>query len=112
MIACEEDWIDIVKEFFQHSNIDFNARDKLGRTAFFKACEKGHYQIVILMYEQSGRPVRLQIGLNPEEQELREEKIDIFASDDEGINALHVAKENKYERIMELLNCHYEYMHS
>ena len=112
MIACEEDWIDIVKEFFQHSNIDFNARDKLGRTAFFKACEKGHYQIVILMYEQSGRPFRLQIGLNPEEQELREEKIDIFASDDEGINALHVAKENKDERIMELLNCHYEYMRS
>ena len=64
------------------------------------------------MDEQSGRPFRLQIGWNPEEQELREEKIDIFASDDEGINALHVAKENKDERIMELLNCHYEYMRS
>ena len=109
MIACEENWIDIVVELFQQSNIDFNARDKLGRTAFFKACEQGHYQIVMLMYENSGRTYRHQFfTINGSPEEPKEEKIDILVADDEGINALQVAREKEHERIVELLKAHYE----
>ena len=110
MIACEENWIDIVAELLQQSNIDFNARDKLGRTAFFKACEQGHYQIVMLMYENSGRLFRRQFfAINGSPEEPKEEKIDIFVADDEGINALQVAREKEHERIVELLKSHHEY---
>ena len=91
-------------------NIDFNAGDKLGRTAFFKACEQGHYQIVMLMYENSGRTYRHQFfTINGSPEEPKEEKIDIFVADDEGINALQVAREKEHEPIVELLKSHHEY---
>ena len=54
MVACEENWIEVVQELLQHPGVDYNARDKLGRTAFLKACAKGHRQIVSHLVRHKG----------------------------------------------------------
>ena len=115
MVACEEGQIDIVGELLQRSDIVLNARDKLGRTAFFRACEQGHYQTAMLLFGhriRSGYPLvflRNNVALPP--QEHREDKIDIFAIDDQGINAFQIADEKKHERIAEFLKYEQEYMY-
>ena len=119
MVACEENQIEIVEELIQHSehsNIVLNARDKLGRTAFFRACEQGHYEIVTLLYQhriRSSYPFHSCCVPNvplPQE-EPQEDKVDIFATDDQGINAYQIAYEKKHEHIVKLLQYEQEYKH-
>ena len=86
MVACEEDWFEVVKELLQHPSIDYNAKDKLGKTAFLKACAKGHYKIVSLLFNNKG------------------EKIDVSATDDDGINALQVAYEEGHSNVVSFLH--------
>ena len=50
-----------------------------------RACAKGHFEIVELLVENKDR------------------KIDIYAADDDGINALQVAYEGGHTKIFELL---------
>ena len=47
---------DVVKILLDNSraNIDFDARDNIGSTAFMWACKKGHKDVVKLILDQSG----------------------------------------------------------
>ena len=55
-MACQYGATAIVELLLEHSNrlcLDFNAKDKLGKTAFMIACRNGYENIVKLLLDNS-----------------------------------------------------------
>ena len=61
MSACQEGHKDVVQLMLDHSNsnIDLNARDNKGGTAYLGACSEGHKDVVQLMLDHSNSNIDL-----------------------------------------------------
>ena len=90
IVACEENCIDVVKEFLEHSDINFNARNNWGQTAFMKACMIGHVEIVKLLWK------------------YKDDKIDVTATDHKGRNVIELIADRDHQEIEEILKSHFK----
>ena len=66
MMSCHNGHTDIVKLLLEHSDpqIDFNAKDNDGQTAFMWACRKGHKDVVKLLLEHSNQRIEVKCCMN------------------------------------------------
>ena len=62
MWACHYGHKDVVKlllDYSEHHSIDFNVKEKMGKTAFLLACRNGDKDVVQLLLDHSGQNIEL-----------------------------------------------------
>ena len=100
MVACQEGQLTILKILLAQTDIDLNAQDKLGLTAFMWACRRGHYWVVDLFLKEC--PVD-SLRITPPIVRPQTTRLNVNAKDFQGETAFMMACQFNHKYIVQRL---------